>query len=748
LTLAGGSALLLVGLMSGAPAMAQSTAPAAPTSGGAAESGTVVQDIVVTAQRRSERLSDVPMSVTAVGGKDLTAKGVLSTLDLDQVVPGLVMQRATNSQQPTIRGIGTRNVSPGDEPNVATHLDGVYLPDAVGTLFDLSNIERIEVLKGPQGTLFGRNATGGAINIVTREPRLDEMTGLVEGTYGRFNYHKVDGFLSAPIVRDKLAVSVTAADFGDDGYVRNLYLHTRQGRYDGQTVRGRLLFQPTDKLKIGLNALYAKVKQNLTTSAYNYAGNSQALLYVPGRPNAAALNPTNIPASLLATSEPWTTVTGIVPLTKIQTRLYDAHLDYDFGFATLSALASYGETGAHNYSLSDYSSLNLSQPTYFSYSRSKNQEIVLTSPGDQRVTWLAGLSFFQGIGKYDPVNGVTKNATTGALAYSSNVAGQRSHSTAAFAEATWEIVDNLFLTGGVRWTREKKDAFFTPSTTRISQTNSATFKNTSPRAVLRYKFSPGSNVYVSFSKGFKSGIFNPLTPAGIASPARPEIVKAWEAGAKVALTDWANLDVAAFKYDYTDLQVSTIILAGGVQATTVFNAANARVKGLEATLSVRPVEHLSLSAGLSLLDTKFISFPKATTQIPKIVNGVVDPTGYITTTVDATGKHLIRAPASTLNLAANWNTDLYGGILDVDANALISSKYYGDVLNSFVQPGYEVVNAAITWRQHRDRGVSVSVFGKNLTNQVYALGFTLSSFTVATQANKPRWFGVTVGYRY
>ncbi len=707
------------------------------------------REIVVTAQRREERLSDVPISVTAIGNDTLQQNVILSTNDLTVAVPGLQFGRSTNFSQPTIRGIGSRNASSGDEPNVATFVDGVYLPDMTGTFFELSNIERIEVLRGPQGTLFGRNATGGAINVVTRRPSAN-LEGSISATIGEFGYYRVGGYISGPIIGDILTASLTAVRYDDDGYIRNIYNGEMQGSSGGRAIRGRLRLEPVSNLSFELNGFYSKSNNNVLLSGYAINGNTQARNSIPGGPTAGALNPGNIPASQIIATQPFTTASFSRPFGETRQRFIDTHMSWDMGFATLSGTASWGDTQTNTLSWTDVSPLRLSQTEYSTFNNFSNQELVLTSNPDAfgRVDWLLGLTRFQSDARFDPLVSTGRNATTGAFTPTRTIYGQNTRAFAVFGEVTWEPVDSLFLTGGLRFSRDDKDAFNLNALTNVSTTGAARFENVSPRGVVRWEFAPRSNIYFSYTRGFKSGTFNAVAAAGTRLPAEPEIVDAYELGVKARLGAGITLEAAAFHYDYRDLQVSTPVVINGVSATTVQNAGQARINGFEATLSARVTNSLTLNATVTLLDTNIRNFNNASVQVPRTVGGVQSFNGNVAAVLDVSGNELIRAPDSTFSLGATYRHPLFGGEMTYNATAFFSSSYYFDLTNRLSQPAYEVVNASITWRQHEDRGFYASVFAQNLTNQVYAAGFIISSFIDGTQANKPRWFGGTVGFNF
>ena len=707
-------------------------------------------NVTVTAQRREERLSNVPISVSVINTDTLRQNVIVSTADLTVAVPGLNWGRSTNFSQVTIRGIGSRNASSGDEPNVATFVDGVYLPDMTGTLFELSNIERIEVLRGPQGTLFGRNATGGAINLVTRAPS-QELRGSVAATIGEFGYYRIGGYVSAPIVHDLLSVSVSAVKYDDDGYITNVYNGETQGSSGGTAIRGRIRLDPTPRLRLELNGFYSKSNNNVLISGYALNGNTQARNSIPGGPNAAVLNPTGIPAGQIIADRPFTTATYSTPFGETRQRFVDTHLSWDIGFATLTGTASWGDTETDTLSWTDVSPIRLSQTEYSTFNDFSNQELVLTSNPDRfgPVTWLLGLTRFQSDAEFDPLVSTGRNATTGAFVPTRTNYGQSTRAFAVFGEVTWQVVDNLFLTGGLRYNRDDKEAFNINLITNATTTGAARFENVSPRGVIRWEFAPNSNVYASVTRGFKSGTFNAVAAAGTQLPASPEIITAYEVGVKARLARGIHLEAAAFHYDYQDLQVSTPVVINGVSATTVQNAGSARVDGLEATLTAAVTSRLSLNATMVVLGTKIGDFPNASVQVPRAVGGVLTNNGNVAAVQDVSGNELIRAPDTTFSVGATYRHPLFGGEVTWNATAFFSASYYFDLPNRLQQPAYEIVNASITWRQHADApGFFGSVFVQNLTNQVYAAGYIISSFIDGTQANKPRWFGATLGFDF
>jgi iron complex outermembrane receptor protein len=690
-------------------------------------------EIIVTAQRRSERLLDVPASVTALTADQLEASGVMSTDRLTNATPGLLWGRSSSNSQPTIRGIGSRNAAAGDEPNVATFIDGVYQPEQSGTLLELANIERVEVLKGPQGTLFGRNATGGAINIVTRAPS-DTLSAAFDLSYGSYNYRKASAYVSGGLIENVWSASLSALTLGDDGYVDNIFLGIKAARRKAEVVRFKNTFKLGDAVEVQLNGLYNHAFDNVAYSGFPLGGNSSV------RRAPASQNPNNLPLSLLIPSGPYTTSVPFEPYYKVTQYLVDGHISYDMGFATLAGLASYGVTNGFQHSASDLSPLGLSVNDFNQRGRAYNQEVTLTSNGDDTFQWLIGGSAFQGRTIYDPLTSTTPTSVT-RLRY-----GQRTRSAAVFAEATYQLVDDLFVTGGLRYTQDTKQSINQPLATNVLTTSERTWKQLSPRAVVRYEFAQDSNVYASYTNGFKSGTFNPTTLNGTLIPAQPEKIDAFEVGIKTRPVPGVNVTAAAFHYRYKDLQVAVIQTINGLITSLTENANEATIDGFELSADAKVTDGLRLRGSVSLLRPIVTDFTNASVNVPIITNGL--PSGNSSAGPrDVSGNDLIRAPRRTLMLGFTYDVPLGSSKLSINGDAFFSDKFFVELTNRVTQPAYEIVNGSISWTSEDER-LKLSVFGQNLTNQKVFAAAIVTTLNDNVVYQKPRWFGVSLGFRY
>nr|WP_245405817.1 TonB-dependent receptor [Sphingobium sp. Sx8-8] len=699
-----------------------------------ATSGPTVEEIVVTAQRRSENLQNVPISVTAITGAALRQSGINSFQELTNVTPGLVFARSTANAQPTIRGIGTRNAQIGDEPNVALYVDGVYQPIQSANNQDLVDIDRVEVLKGPQGTLFGRNATGGAINIITKRPSYTPSADATF-TYGRFDFVKGTLYATGPIVRDRLAASIGVTALQDDGYIDNIYLNRKQGRRNLFAIRGKLLWQPSDNFDLTTSAFFTKAFDDVTFSARPLNGNTSA---------RRSANPAAIPENILVPKGDFQTSENVIPEYRPRQWGVSSTGNLDLGFATFTALASFQETHTWLTSDTDVSPLQIASYNLRYNGWTYTQQAYLASPSNGRFRWIVGAEGFQDRQTTDPsVQGATRS-----------FAEVKTRSYAAFGEVTYGVTDSLFLTGGLRYTHDRKSAYFQRIAPLPVQTGSNSFSNgkVTPRAVLRYEFSPVANAYFSFSQGYKSASYNASTVAGASVAARPENIDAYELGFKSTIDGWLRLNGAAFYYDYTDLQVTvanTTVVNGVTQLNTALqNAPSARSYGLELSADAAVATGLRLNAGLSLLRTKITDFPNASVTIPNpatIVNGYYS--GNLSVSRDVAGNQLIRAPRFTLNLGSTYSTELDGGKygrLDLSSSILFSSRFYTDIGNRLFQPAYRNANASITWHAPGDHW-RLTLFGQNLTDDRQIAQIFTSALNDNVAYLKPRWFGATIG---
>lgn len=665
-------------------------------------------DIVVTAQRREERLRDVPISITALSGESLEKNNIDSARDLSLVTPGLTYAVQGIYAQPVIRGIGTTVTVPGADANVSLYIDGVYQPNQVGNSLEFNNVERIEVLKGPQGTLFGRNSTGGAIRIITSDPDLVDASLKVGLSYGRFNAVMARVYGGAPI-SDTLAVNISALYRSDGGYAVNLFNGNRLSKTSARAVRGKILWQPTDTFKIILGANYVRTRDN-TGYSYRPVGGNNAFIgpdfVVPDSPYQVVLN--DDPDS-------GATVKGS-----------NLSIDWDIGTGTVSSVTSIQSAKPSVFSDTDGSPMGPPGRFYDIDNETFAEDLNYTSNLSGPFNFTVGAFFYRDKSALFLASGPV--VLTGYV---------RTRALAIYGETNLDITDRFHLIAGLRYSDERKHA--------VGQLNGTTLLDAAtgwdsftPRISLRYDISNSANIYGSFSQGFKSGNFNlpSLTPV----PVNPEKVTAYEVGFKRSGGGF-TFNIAGYYYDYKNIQVQIANQVGNVAISVLQNAATAEIYGFDFDTSYRFSENLSVFGGLAYNHGRYADFTGAAVFNPVIVNG--QPRGNIQAAEDASGNHLVKAPDFTFNIGATLRIPLDGGAIEISPLVSHSSKYFWDPGERLRQPAHTIVNGRISWKPDDER-YSISIWGENLLDEVY-----LNHASPSTSGNngsyaRPISFGVSL----
>jgi iron complex outermembrane receptor protein len=738
--------LVRAGLLSGVAMIALQAGPASAADAGG---GPSVAEVVVTAQRRAERLEDVPMSVSALTAESVQASGVVNIHDIGQIVPGAQINNTGYYTQPVIRGVTTLTAGNGYENNVAIYLDGFYSPDMVTIDQDLVNIDSVQVLKGPQGTLWGRNATGGAILINTKAPS-KVFTGKIEARYARFDDKILSAYVSGPIT-DRVRFSVAGYGRSGDGY--NKMLDT-SGRVIGDaspvrraSVRAKLEIDLADNLVATLGYNFGQVR-DFKGGMYNiWRFPSPALPKPPARADQPFTFSNNRPTDNLSiTSEgtlklAYTTPIGVLTsYTGYAERRSKVIFDFDASWLDLTFGNQRWNQGTFQQAL-DY---NIDQIEHLDL-------VVGASYYRDAIKNRYGYSFANFALQSAQYQTLTKQAY------------------AAYGDATYHLTDRLALNLGARYTREKdlsryalqlaSGAFSFPW-----QQYSKTFSAFTPRASIRYEIAPRTNVYASYSRGFRSGGFQASVSATSSIPFRPEKITAYEVGFKTAQSRF-RFEAAAFYYDYRDLQVAQTVPnpactspAGCAPINLVSNAPKAEIYGAEATVSEELVERLNINAGVSLLHARYKDFANATATGWNAATGL-NVTGQVQ---DWSGYQMTRAPDFTFNLGAQYEIpEVAGGVLKLAANASYTSSFvvqnpslWGPLAGAaladkqrYRQKAYALVNAQVNWTDASER-YEVGVFGANLGNKKYFLTYSGSSFGDWESFQSPRTYGVRLGYNW
>lgn len=741
---------LLLGAAFPAAAVANPSPEGAPTVG---------EDIIVTAQKSEQSLQDVPISISVVSGSQLQERAILSVADLTRAVPGVNFQETNGATQITIRGVGLQVQTGLAEPNIALHIDGVFQPASTQVDVPIFDIERVEVLRGPQGTLYGRNATGGAINFITRKPTSEFEAELSLGT-GSFNAIRANGFVSGPIAGDTLMGRISAYYAQDDGYYRNSFLDIRQMGFEEWGFRGAIRFVPADNLVVDLSGYHQRKSSDETVQTLLQGSNPfiDALIGLGVVP----------PGSVAIDKQPWRTAGETASTAEVRTT--GATLDANWDISDALRIRSLTGFVDHRYGPFIYdgdgtsffvSTVGIEGGEGRSQSsRSFTHEFNFSGDlADSNVRYVAGLFYFQeelsaaapaALGpipaailgsSFAPITGDPTTLFTGLR----SELNSRTIAMAAFGDVTVSLTDSFRLNAGARQTYDRKRSSQTnlnflfangaPLTIPSCQDNriNQTFRNFDYKIRAEYDVAPQVLSYVQYQTGFKDGGVN-FQVCG--DEFDPETIKAFEGGLKSTLLDGDMvLNVSAFHYRYNGLQVLSFI---DPTTTLVENVDRSTIYGAEIEASIRASQRLGMDLGVALLHSRIDEFSSLDLRNPAL--GLQDLSGL----------PLPSAPSVGINLGLDYRIPFGANELSLRAETFFSSAYnfrmFDDPLDE--QPAYTMTNLIATFRFGGDRYLA-RAFVKNLENSAVQLNGLFTSLTgsVGTLA-RPREFGVDLAVRF
>ncbi|UNK81056.1 TonB-dependent receptor [Sphingopyxis granuli] len=764
------ASILAIALGMAQPAFAQESQAASSGEGGSAGTdGSSIADIVVTAQRREQNLQDVPIAVTAIGSEGLANRGVNSVTELNAAVPGLVIAKTSQSVTPFLRGIGNATLTPGNDPSIAVYIDGIYQSAPTSMAFSLNNIERIEVLKGPQGTLFGRNATGGLINIVTRRPQAD-FSGKVEVGYGNFSTFEGKAYVTGAIASGINADLAVYYRNQSDGWGRNIATPADAGVV---AIGSTNVIVPPPKYsdagfgkEIGLrSSILAELGDNTT---FRVAGNffkSRGDLGLTRHGIAGATLSGDGVTPYVFPGKFWDSATDVSYFQENELWSVSGEFEHELGDVTFKSISGYLHSDTDVVLPTDStpqvstSNAGASLPT-----RTFTQELQLLG-STPTLDWIVGAFYLHSKAGYGP--GYTAR---GALELNATIHSEQiTDSVAGYGQVTFSLTDALRATAGLRYTRDKFKASEFVRGERTSTTPapawfaSGVISNNVPeqrvtqdgwtwRLALDYRVDPDILLYASYNRGFKSGGYNLFfmcsTVGNIGDcpvvnpPVRPEKLDDYEVGVKADLADnMLRLNLSGFYYKYKDIQVQTVI--GNPPTTVLTNAASATNYGGEIELVAAPTDGLQINASAALLNAKYDSFQNAIAVVPRTAapwNNVQLPS------FDASGNRLNRAPKFVGTIGFNYDTPVSFGELNMGATLYYNSGFVWDASNRIRQNSYATLNAFIG--ATLDDSVTVRFWANNLFNQKYYSYMNSSSSGDQGSPAAPRTFGVRVGYEF
>lgn len=678
-------------------------------------------EIIVRAQRRNERLQDVPIAVTALPEEALERANVVTTLDIPKLTPSLQMNQSGNNALPRIRGIGTSGNSPTIENPVALYVDGVYYSAQTGMLSSLSNIEQIEVDKGPQGTLFGRNATGGLIQIHTKDPQLS-LGGNASLSYENYETFVAQGYLTGPIADNFAADIALYYRKQGDGYGDNILTGQEINRADSFVVRSKWKYD------------------NGTTSAtligdYQWLNGAYALGPAPGQVPLGGLGPETEGQDVAIPAE-----------MRSRVEQYGASLavDHDFGSVKLLSITAYRVFDDINFYptvASDPDSVTTIE--LFGNVKQASQEFQLQSDYESPFQWTTGIFLFRNRGVWSP-------ARLGGVPFEmfgiKNLifdAPQKLNSAAVYGQGTYAVTPDTNITAGLRYTVDKRKwnfketlLFTDDSELVLTDEDRKSFKKLTWRLAADHRFTPDVMGYVSYNRGFKSGGFNDFNTPAVTF--KPETLDAYEVGLKTDLFGKAlRLNVAAFLYEYTNIQVPRF--ENGTQV--LYNGAKAQVKGFEAEGTLHPLSNFEIGFGLSIMNSRYKDFPDADITSPAPGGGTIFTPG------SAKGNELNATPDWTLNIAPAYTVSSSIGELTFAANYYYNDGWYAAPDNRLFQPSYSLIDANVAL-ETLDKNWRISLFGRNLTDKKYSTFLYNQADGDGVAWAPPRTYGVKVERRF
>jgi iron complex outermembrane receptor protein len=728
----------------GGSAFAQADAPALTAAASAANSaprsspgdGATVEEIVVTAQKRAESLQNVPIAITAVNADMLASRGVAGTDGLTSVVPSLTLPRVFNAQTPFIRGIGTGNTSPGDESANAIYVDGVYRPSLPGGLFDFNSVQQVEVLKGPQGTLFGRNALGGVINILTKDPSQTPHLDFEVG-YGNFDTVETSLYGTRGLTSNiAIDLSLYYRNQGD-GYLTNVFDGKRVSAGGDFSARSKLVWDsPGGQTKVVVSVDYDQYHPD-SGIAFGSFENSTLL----GGTITHGFYHVDEKYDPKATTSQYG---GSVTATQ------------DFSWARIVSITSYRYVRPTIDLEQDATPLAFVKVHQITEQNTLTQELQLLSPKGSTISWAGGFYYYNDVTSQDPL------LLSGAgipLPFLAVVDTERTNSYSVYGQATapipssLPILSNTNFTVGLRYTVDQRaisgsdftsPAVFAPNglVPRSTANKSASFPKLTYKFVLDHKFTQNIMAYASVSRGFKSGLFGTVTPTDPA--VRPSTLDAYEIGLKSQLFDnRLRLNMSGFYYKYTDIQLNEVVTG----VSKLINAAASTTKGFDLDAEAVITRRFRVQASLTYLDGTFDSFSNAPLFSPR-VNAMGQPVGGdVLSAINARGFTTPFTPTVTASLGAQYDIPTELGTFHLAGSAAYNSGYDWNPDDRLKQPAYTLVNASIKWTS-LDGRYDVRLWGSNLLSQKYYSYVTDSGVGDIGSAAAPLTFGGSVAVHF
>jgi iron complex outermembrane receptor protein len=594
---------------------------------------------------------------------------------------------------------------------VPIYIDGVYVSLQATNAFQLSNVKRIEILKGPQGTLFGRNAVGGAINILTKDPGT-KFEGNVAASYGSFNERSGELYVSAPL-SDTWRANLSVFGSADDGYISDIVRGGKANPVRTVIARSKLVWAPDENTEFKLTANYTNVKDSSGVVQHPVDG--------------VTVGRTTNPPAIIAGE--YQAGSNEVLGAKFMTKGASFQAQRRLAAFTLNALASYQYSRSQTKTDADSSTAVTTSAAARQSDKTYTAEIRATSTSSGPIGWIVGAYYFKDTACY------CHNVNAG----QDLVATQRSDAYAIFGEGSYDFDGRLKLSAGLRYSDESR-SIYTVRNNSFLGSASKKFAKLSPRASITYSFDDRARVYFTYSQGFKSGLYNASSTALPLTAVDPEVLNSYELGLKSEPARSVRFNLSAYYYDYKGLQV----VSRNIVTNTTFlqNAASAEMYGLEGQLDYAASPSWNIYLAASYNHAQFIKFPGA-----QILTVRADRAGTTASFIDAAGKTVPRTPAFSANVRSDYTVPLGYGSLKLSGNVYYSSSFYFDFGNIFRSPAYVAANAQIAWTSPKGN-LRLIAFVQNLTDNDRPLNLSIAAQAVSSSEVRPRVFGGKVEYSF
>lgn len=717
--------------------------------GGIANAQTTVaelEEITVTAQRRAQSIEDVSIAIDVFSGDELSATRTLQMSDIAQQTPNLNIHGPFGDYgypEITIRGVNADSFQQTSPQSAGTYVDGVYLTSPPLLAFQMFDLERVEVLKGPQGTLYGRNTTGGAVNFISRKPTF-ETEGHAEIGYGNYERMEFDGAIGGPL-SETLAGRVSAQVVNQSsGPLRNSFTGEREGEIDRAAWRGQLLFKPSEDFDALLNFHGGRDKSDAyrfsQIPALDPGTGGLCADFLAGNMGGALANCVDVAGYRDTDGDPYTNAINHVGFHDNTTYGGVLELNWHLAAGTLTSLTSYDDFERRESFDEDGGPFRVLDSIRTGDVEQFSQEVHFTSNGDGPLTWIAGAYYGT-----DTIAGDPDVYTDAFDWFGGDYALYFDLDTdtwAAFVQTEYQLAEPLKLTTGVRYTSVQRDVDYSEVNSNVltfSGSNSLDESEWSGRVALDYKPARNALLYVSVSRGFNAGTFNTAfagSDAGL-QPTDRETLLAYEVGAKISIPEQRlRVSGAVFYYDYEDMQVTSIENRQGIEAPYLTNAEGATLQGAELEISWEPLDRLELRLGGAYLDSELRDI------LLSDLRGVQS---------NYRGNRLANSPEWSFNALARYQVPVTAELdLAIQADASWEDDINRDLQATpiLMSDAHWVVNGRVSLL-NEDQW-NVAVWGKNLTDEQWVTEAyqVVSAGMAGVTWSYPRTYGVSVRYSF